>query len=197
MEAAPIFFARPAELRAWLERNHEAAGELWVGFHKKGSGKPSITWREAVDQALCFGWIDGLTKSVDETSYMIRLTPRKSRSTWSLVNVKRVQELTKLGLMRPAGLAAFEARREAHSGVYSYEQRNAAKLARAQERQFRANEKAWAIVQAQPPWYRRAAVWWVVSAKKDETRIKRLATLVEHSEQGRTVPPLTRPTKSA
>jgi uncharacterized protein YdeI (YjbR/CyaY-like superfamily) len=197
MEVAPVFFATPAELRAWLERNHEAASELWVGFRKKGSGKPSITWPEAVDQALCFGWIDGLRKSVDETGYMIRFTPRKSRSTWSLVNVKRVQELAELGLMRPAGLAAFEARREEHSGVYSYEQRNAAKLARADERQFRANEKAWAFFQAQPPWYRRAAVWWVVSAKKDETRIKRLATLVEHCEQGRTVPPLTRPTKSA
>jgi uncharacterized protein YdeI (YjbR/CyaY-like superfamily) len=193
----PTFFATPAEFRAWLEEHHDAGGELWVGFHKKGSGKPSVTWPEAVDQALCFGWIDGLRKGIDETSYTIRFTPRKPRSTWSLVNVNRAKELAELGLMTPAGVAAFEARTEENSGVYSYEQRNAAKLDPAHERQFRANEKAWRFFQAQPAGYRKTAIWWIVSAKKEETRLRRLAALVEHSAEGRRIPPLTRPTKSA
>jgi uncharacterized protein YdeI (YjbR/CyaY-like superfamily) len=192
----PTFFAGPAEFRAWLEANHDTSSELWVGFHKKASGKPSITWPEAVDQALCFGWIDSVRRSVDDTSYANRFTPRKPRSTWSAVNVERVGELKKLGLMHPAGLAAFERRTRDRSGIYSYEQRHDAKLDEAHERRFRANKRAWSFFQSQAAWYRTAAIWWVVTAKKEETRLRRLARLIENSERGRTVPPLTRPTKS-
>ena len=191
----PTFFATPFEFRTWLEEHHDTTQELWVGFYKKGSGKPSITWLEAVDEALCFGWIDGLRRGIDDVSYAIRFTPRKRGSIWSAVNVQRVEELTSLGLMRPPGLKAFEARTEAKSGIYAYEQRDAAELDEAYEQQFRANQKAWDFFQAQAAWYRKAATWWVISAKKEETRRKRLATLIEDSEHGRTIAPLTRRTK--
>jgi uncharacterized protein YdeI (YjbR/CyaY-like superfamily) len=193
----PTFFETPAAFRAWLEEHHAAVRELWVGFHKKGSGRPSITWPEAVDEALCFGWIDGVRKSVDEASYAIRFTPRKARSIWSAVNIGRAQELIATGAMRPAGLDAFAARAEERSGIYSHEQRQAVELGDAFERQFRANPEAWAFFQAQAPSYRKAAIWWVVSAKKEETRRKRLVTLIDDSAHRRTVPPLTRPTKRA
>jgi uncharacterized protein YdeI (YjbR/CyaY-like superfamily) len=192
----PTFFTEPAELRAWLEEHHAEATELLVGFHKKGSGRPSITWPESVDQALCFGWIDGVRRGIDEDSYTIRFTPRKKRSNWSAKNIKRVAELSREGLMRPAGLAAFEARTEDRSGIYAYEQRKTAKLDKDQERQLRANKKAWEFFQAQPAWYRRTATWWVISAKKEETRKRRLATLIDDSAQGRTIARLTRPTRS-
>jgi uncharacterized protein YdeI (YjbR/CyaY-like superfamily) len=191
----PTFFATPADFRAWLEAHHAESQELWVGYYKKDSGQPSLTWPESVDEALCFGWIDGIRKSIDGVSYAIRFTPRKASSTWSAVNIKRVEELTALGLMRPAGLAAFEKRAEEKSGIYAYEQRQAAELSQAQEAQFRANPSAWEYFQSQAPSYRKAAVWWVVSAKKEETRRKRLAALIADSAQGRTIPPLTRPTK--
>ena len=184
------FFASPSAFRTWLEENHDTAQELWVGFHKISSGKPSITWPEAVDEALCFGWIDGIRKSIDESSYKIRFTPRKPGSIWSAVNIKRVGELSQLGRMQPAGLKSFEKRVEKKSGLYSYE--NAAELDNAYEQQFRAHKKAWDFFQAQPPSYRRAAIWWIVTAKKEETKLKRLATLIEDSEHGRTIPPLTR-----
>ena len=192
----PTFFATPSEFRTWLQEHHATTRELWVGFYKKSSGKPSITWPEAVDEALCFGWIDGLRKSIDAVSYTIRFTPRKPRSIWSAVNVKRAEELARLGLMHPAGLKAFEERAQEKSGVYAYEQRSAATLDDASEQHFRANAQAWDFFQAQAAWYRRAAIWWVISAKKEETRRKRLATLVEDSEHGRTIAPLTRRTKS-
>ena len=192
----PIFFATPDEFRAWLDEHHARAAEVWVGFYKVGSGRPSITWPEAVDQALCFGWIDGVRKGIDADSYANRFTPRRSRSIWSAVNVKRAQELIEAGLMRPAGLDVFARRTEARSGIYSYEQRGEATLGDDFERQFRANEQAWAFFQARPASYRKAAIWWVVSAKKDETKRKRLATLIEDSAHGRTVPPLTRPPKA-
>ncbi len=188
----PAFFATPSEFRAWLEERHDSALELWVGFCKKSSGKPNISYPEAVDQALCFGWIDGVRKGIDHLRYTIRFTPRKPRSTWSAVNVKRAKELIELGLMRPIGLRAFRERALERSGIYSYEQRNAARLDDAHEQQFRANTRAWRFFQSQPPWYRRTAIWWVVSAKKEETRLKRLAALIENSEHGRTIPPLTR-----
>ncbi len=187
-----VFFESPADFRVWLEANHDKAQEVWVGYHKKGSGKPSITWPESVDQALCFGWIDGIRKSVDDTRYTNRFTPRKPRSTWSAVNIKRVEELTKQGLMHPAGLKVFQERKEEKSAIYSYEQADA-KLDDAFEQQFRANKQAWDFFQAQAPWYQKAAIWWVVSAKQEATRAKRLAQLIEDSGQGRTVPPLTRP----
>lgn len=192
----PVFFATPAEFRAWFEAHHETAQEVLVGFYKKDSGKPGITWPESVDEALCFGWIDGVRRSLDEISYCIRFTPRKPRSIWSDVNIKRAQELIVLGRMQPAGLKAFEQRTEARSRIYAYEQRNTAQLDEAAEQRFRANAAAWAFFQRQPPSYRRTAIWWVVSARQEATRINRLATLIEDSAHGRTIRPLTRPTRS-
>lgn len=192
----PTFFATPSEFRAWFEAYHETRQEIVVGFYKKDSGRPSITWPESVDEALCFGWIDGVRRSLDEMSYCIRFTPRKPRSIWSAVNIKRVEELISLGRVRPAGLKAFEQRAEARSRVYAYEQRQAAQLDEAAEQQFRANTAAWDFFQAQPPSYRRTAIWRVISAKQEATRLKRLATLIEDSAQGRTIRPLTRSTKA-
>jgi len=191
----PTFFATPQKFRAWLEDNHETATELLVGFHKKGSGKPSITWPESVEEALCFGWIDGVRRSLDHESYTIRFSPRKPNSAWSRVNLEKVEELRRRERMRPAGLRVYEERREAKTGVYSYEQREAAELPAEYEERLRANRAAWDFWTARPPWYRRAAVWWVVSAKKEETRERRLARLIEDSASGRTVPPLTPPGK--
>ncbi len=188
----PLFFATPADFRYWLRTNHEIASELWVGFHRKGSGRPSITWPESVAEALCVGWIDGIRKGIDEISYMIRFTPRKRTSTWSEVNIGRVAELTRLGRMRPAGLRAFAERKEAKSGIYAYEQRKAAVLDEAGERQFRANPKAWEFFQAQPAWYRKTAIWRVVSAKRPQTRQKRLDILIADSEKGQPIRELRR-----
>lgn len=189
----PTYFPTPADFRAWFEAHHETASELWVGFHKTKSGTPSITWPESVDQALCFGWIDGIRKSIDEHRYMIRFTPRKPRSTWSAVNIRKIAELTAAGLMHPAGIRAYEARTQENSEIYAYEQdRSAATLDPDSEALFRANTAAWAWFEAAPPSYRRTAIWWVISAKKPETRAKRLATLIEDSANGRTVPPFTR-----
>ena len=191
----PQFFATPAEFRAWLEEHHADEPELLVGFYKKSSGKPSMTWSESVDEALCFGWIDGVRRSVDDERYTIRFTPRRPRSTWSAVNIERAKELARLGRMRPAGVKAFEARRDDASAIYSYEQRHAATLDPEHEREFRANTQAWEFFQRQPPSYRKAAIWWVVGAKKEETRRKRLATLIGDSAEGRRVAPLTPPSK--
>jgi uncharacterized protein YdeI (YjbR/CyaY-like superfamily) len=190
------FFPSPSTWRAWLEEHHAETGELWVGLYKRESGRPSITWPEAVDGALCFGWIDGVRKNVDAISYMIRFTPRKPRSVWSAVNVRRATELSSTGLMHPAGLAAFQKRQGNRSGIYSYEQRKSAKLPAAYERRFRAQKTAWKFFQAQAPWYQRTCSFWVITAKKEETRLKRLATLIRDSEHKRTVPPLTRPPKA-
>jgi uncharacterized protein YdeI (YjbR/CyaY-like superfamily) len=188
----PTFFATPEELRAWLEEHHESERELLVGFHKKGSGRPSITWPQSVDQALCFGWIDGVRRSIDAESYSIRFTPRQARSTWSAVNVKRVGELSAEGLMHPAGLAAFERRTADRTGIYSHE-REQAKLEPEQERAFKADAAAWAWFQAQPPWYRRTATHWVISAKREATRQRRLEQLIADCAAGVTIAPLTRP----
>jgi uncharacterized protein YdeI (YjbR/CyaY-like superfamily) len=180
----PVFFAAPSEFRSWLEENHERASELLVGFHKRSTGKPSMTWPESVDEALCFGWIDGLRRSLGPDGYTIRFTPRKPRSTWSAVNIARARELIAEGRMRPAGLRAFEARRDERSAIYAYEQRQDAKLAPEDERELRADDRAWEFFRAQPPSYRKTAIWWVVSAKRDETRRKRLRTLIEDSANG-------------
>ncbi|MEW5959857.1 MAG: YdeI/OmpD-associated family protein [Chloroflexota bacterium] len=190
MTIDPTFFATPADFRTWLEEHHHKSQELWVGYYKKGTGRPSITWPESVDEALCFGWIDGLRQRVDENSYMIRFTPRKASSTWSAVNLKRVEELIAQERMHPAGLKVFEERRPEKSGLYSYEQRETAALDAAQAQQFQANPRAWEFFQAQPAWYRQAAMWWVVSAKQEATRQKRLAILIEDSAQGRPIRPL-------
>jgi len=190
----PTFFRTPPEFRAWLEKRHREARELWVGFHKKSSGQASITWPEAVDEALCFGWIDGQRKGIDEVDHAIRFTPRKPGSIWSVANVKRVEELRAQRRMQPAGLEAFEARAKDRSGIYSYEQRKAAELDEVQLRKFCANRKAWEFFQAQPPSYQKAAVWWVITAKTEPTKLKRLGQLIDDSKHGRTVPPLTRRT---
>ncbi|HXH38512.1 MAG TPA: YdeI/OmpD-associated family protein [Thermoanaerobaculia bacterium] len=182
----PTFFATPAAFRKWLEKNHDKASELLVGFHKKDSGRPSMTWPESVDQALCFGWIDGVRRRIDDASYSIRFTPRKPISNWSAVNIARVAELTKLGLMRPAGLRAFEKRREDKSSIYSYEN-ELRTFEPAHEKTFRANRKAWQFFNAQPPSYRRVCIYWVMSAKKEETRARRLATLIDDSANGRRI----------
>jgi uncharacterized protein YdeI (YjbR/CyaY-like superfamily) len=189
----PEFFATPSELRAWLAQHHDKSKELWAGFYKKNSGNPSVTWPEAVEVALCFGWIDGIRKSIDEISYAIRLTPRKPRGTWSAINIKKVQELTKLGHMHAAGLEAFQARVKEKSGIYSYEQRRNLKLDPSYEKKLRANKKAFEFFRAQPLWYQRTSTYWVMSAKKEETRLKRLATLIACSRAGQAIKPLTRP----
>jgi uncharacterized protein YdeI (YjbR/CyaY-like superfamily) len=188
----PAFFATAAEFGAWLERHHETETELIVGFHKVGSGRPSMTWPEAVEQALRFGWIDGVRRSLDEQSYTNRFTPRKPRSNWSLINVAKVEELKARGLMAPAGLRAYEARTPERTGVYSSERREAAKLPPEFERRLRANAAARDWFEARPPGYRRTAIHWVVSAKREETRARRLEQLIECSAEGRSVPPLAR-----
>ncbi len=192
----PTFFATAEELRDWLERNHATATELLVGFYKRRSGKQSITWQELVDEELCFGWIDGVRKGIDDVSYANRITPRKPRSTWSAINIARATEMIALGRMRAAGLRAFKRRTDERSAIYSYEQRTKARLDPEAERSFRDIKTAWAFFQAQPPSYRRAATWWVISAKREETRQKRLATLIRDSQNGRTVGPLTRPPRT-
>lgn len=181
----PLFFPAPEKFRSWLLKHHAQARELWVGFYRKDSGKPSITWPESVDEALCVGWIDGIRKSVDDQSYMIRFTPRKPTSNWSEVNIKRVAVLTREARMQPAGLEAFRKRVEAKSGIYAYEQRKTAALDKESEAQFRANTAAWKFFEALPASYRKTMIWWVISAKREETRRKRLARLIEDSEKGR------------
>ena len=188
------FFRTKDEFAAWLEHNHDRADELWVGMYKKGSGRPSITWPEAVDVALRFGWIDGVRRGIDEESYENRFTPRRQGSTWSLKNIERVKQLTAEGVMHPAGLAAFEGHDE-RSARYSYEQIQNPVLDADYEREFRRNRKAWSFFEASPPSYKKAATHWVMSAKRDETRRRRLATLIEDSATGLKVLPLRPPAK--
>jgi uncharacterized protein YdeI (YjbR/CyaY-like superfamily) len=187
----PLVFETPAELRDWFDANHETASELWLGSYKKATGKPSVQWSEAVDEALCVGWIDSIRYSLDAERSAQRFTPRRKGSNWSAVNIAKVAELTAQGRMRPAGLEAFEARTDARSAVYSYEQRHAAAFATDDEARFRANARAWEWWASRPPSYRTAATYWVVSAKKPETQARRLDTLIEDSAAGRTVKPLT------
>jgi uncharacterized protein YdeI (YjbR/CyaY-like superfamily) len=187
-----IFFAGSDELRAWFAAHHGSAAELHAGFHKKGTGVPSVTWADAVDQALCFGWIDGVRYRIDESAYRIRFTPRRARSTWSAVNIARFGELEAAGLVVPAGRRAFEARAPERSGIYSYEQRDSAALSAAQEALFRSEVAAWDFFALQAPSYRKTAIWWVVSAKRPETRERRLATLIADSAQGRRLAQFTR-----
>ena len=192
----PKFFATPAAFRAWLEKHHATARELLVGFYKKASGKPSITWPESVDEALCFGWIDGIRRSHGADAYTIRFTPRRPTSIWSAVNVARVKELTAQGKMAPAGLAAAALRTPERTGLYSFERRALpAELAPEHDRLLRANAKASAFFDAQPPWYRRGAIHWVTAAKRDETRARRLAELIRESAAGQLVKPLRRPAR--
>lgn len=182
----PRFFTSQSAFRKWLERHHAELRELWVGFYRKESGKGGITYPQALDEALCFGWIDGLRKAMDDSSYTIRFTPRKADSIWSAVNTRRVEELIRVGRMQKPGLAAFEKRDPGKSQRYSYERYNC-KLETAHEIQFKANARAWRFFCAQAPRYRRTTTWWVVSARREETRLKRLATLMADSEGGRTI----------
>jgi uncharacterized protein YdeI (YjbR/CyaY-like superfamily) len=188
----PIFFPAPEDFRAWLEQNHETADEVLVGFYKKKAGKPSMTWSDSVDQALCFGWIDGKGRSLGDEAHTIRFTPRRPKSNWSAINIAKVAQLTEQGLMRPAGQAAFEKREEARSGVYSYEQRHLAALTEEQEAEFRANPAAWEWFQAAAPSYRKTAIFWVTRAKREETKAKRLRQLIDDSAAGLAVPPFRR-----
>ncbi|HKS04682.1 MAG TPA: YdeI/OmpD-associated family protein [Gemmatimonadaceae bacterium] len=183
----PRFFKSPAEFRAWLAKNHAKATELLVGYHKKHTGKPSLTWEQSVDEALCFGWIDGIRRSGGADTYTIRFTPRTATSKWSAVNIKRVGELTRLQLMTPAGHRAFEARKQRESGEYSYEQRTV-ELPEPYARSFRKHAKAWAFFQHQTPGYRKISMWWIVSAKREDTRMKRLTELIALSERQRLIP---------
>lgn len=164
-----------------------------MGFHKKSSGRPSLTWPESVDEALCFGWIDGVRKSVDEESYTNRFTPRRKGSNWSEVNIRRARQLIRTGRMQPAGLRAFKARDPEKSRQYSFEQRHAARLDGKDEARFRRNAAAWTFFESQPPGYRRLAIWWVVSARREDTRTRRLNTLIEDSTKGRRLAPFRRP----
>jgi len=179
-------FPNADEFRAWLEVNHDTASELWVGYYKKGASKTSMTYKESVDEGLCYGWIDGITRRIDDEVYTIRFTPRTRRSTWSAVNVARVGELVAAGRAHPAGIRAFEARTEDNTGIYAYENRPA-DLPDGYLARLRANEAAWSWWQAQRPGYRRVATWWVVSAKQEATRERRLATLIEDCEAGRMI----------
>lgn len=179
----PILFMPQEDFRQWLEKNHENESELIVGFYKVGSKKPSMTWSESVDQALCFGWIDGVRRARDEESYTIRFTPRRANSVWSAVNIKKVAELTGKGLMKPAGIAAFEKRKEDKSAIYAYENKPTEFPAEF-EKLFRANAAAWEFFERQANWYKRTMMYWVLSAKREETRLKRLEKLIGESENG-------------
>lgn len=186
-----LFFDTPAELRAWFEANHETAAELWVGYHRKRSGRPSITWQDVVDQELCFGWIDSVRYSLDDETSAQRITPRRKRSVWSNVNIKRFQELEAMGLVHAAGRAAFAARDAARSGIYSFENSDRV-LDETQIARFKKQEAAWKYFESQAPYYRRVAAFWVVSAKRPETRERRLQILIEHSAKGERLPALSR-----
>src|SRR6476620_9772053 len=187
------FFKSPPDFRKWLADNHASQTELWVGFYKRAAGKASITWPQSVDEALCFGWIDGLRKSVDADSYMIRFTPRRKTSTWSKVNAKRMPELIAAGRVKPAGLAAWEARLAHKTGIYLFEQTGDTPFAAPFEKRFKANAKAWEFFAAQPPGYRKIATRYVMSAKQEATRERRLELLIKDSAAGRRIGPLRRP----
>jgi len=182
----PKFFAKQADFREWLEKNHDKETELLVGFYKVDSGKPSMNWSQSVDEALCFGWIDGVRKSIDKDSYCIRFTPRRAKSVWSAINIKKVEELTKQNLMQPAGIAAFAKREESKSRIYAYEN-EALNFSDDFEKQFKTNQKAWSFFEKQAPYYRKLATKWVMSAKQEATRRSRLERLINDSENEKRV----------
>jgi len=193
MEISPVFFPSASAFRRWLKRHHARADALWVGFHRKGSGEPSLTWEESVDEALCFGWIDGIRKSAGPLRYVIRFSRRKPRSTWSTRNIGRVRELERQGLMEPAGREAFRRLGNGRRAAYSYEQRKTARLDPGHLRRFRSDGTAWGYFRAQAPSYQRVASWWVISAKREETRLRRLEALIGASRLGRRVDALNLP----
>lgn len=180
----PIFFPKQSDLRKWFEKNYKKEKEILVGFYKVSSGKPSITWSQSVDEALCFGWIDGIRRSVDKGSYSIRFTPRNPKSNWSAINIKKVKKLTKLGLMKPEGLAAFSFRKEEKSQIYSYEN-PAVTFNESYEKKFKANKQAWKFFQSMAPLYQKTTTRWVMSAKQETTRLKRLEELIQDCTVGK------------
>ena len=179
----PKFFPTQKHFRQWLEKNHDRVTELVVGFHKKSAGRKSITYAQALDEALCFGWIDGVRKRLEDTSYTIRFTPRKPRSIWSLINVRHVERLKESGQMHESGLRVFNMRDEKRTGIYSFEN-EPKEFSKEYLSRFQRNPKAWDFFKTQPPGYRRLMTFWVMSAKKNETQLRRLNQLIEHSEQG-------------
>jgi uncharacterized protein YdeI (YjbR/CyaY-like superfamily) len=183
---APTFFSTQEEFREWLKKNHRKETELLVGFWKVGTKKPSMSWSQSVDQALCFGWIDGVRKSIDEESYSIRFTPRKPTSIWSAINIKKIEELTKAGLMTSEGIKAFELRKEEKSAIYSHE-KEPATLDPEFENQFKANKKAWEFFNNQAPSYKKVMLHWIMSAKQEKTRLSRLEKTIRESESGKRV----------
>lgn len=191
MTREPIYFASPEDFRHWLEQNHDSSTELWLGYHKRATGKPTLTWPESVDEALCYGWIDGVRRSLGPDAYTIRFTPRKARSKWSEVNLKRVAALIASGRMHPAGLAAYASAGPATKTHYSYENRDL-ELSPDRQRRLAANRAAADDLASRPPWYRRAATHWVESARKEETREKRFAELLAASSRGEPIKPLAR-----
>ena len=195
MLEASTYFASPDAFRQWLDTHHDTSRELWVGFYKKATGTPSLTWPESVDDALCYGWIDGKRKRVDGARYTIRFTPRRANSHWSAINQKRVPVLIETRRMRPAGLAAFTARNPAKCEPYSYEN-HPRELPPDFLRRLKANKAGWTDFQSRPPSYRRGATSWIVTAKREETRARRLQRLIDDSAAGRTIPPFIRPSSS-
>lgn len=187
-----LFFPTPADFRAWLKAHHATESELIVGFYRKGCGKPSITWPESVEEALCYGWIDGIRRKLTDDSYSIRFTPRKPRSIWSKINLKTMERLIAEGRVAVAGRKVYEARNKDKTNLYSFE-REAAHLSAEQESRFKKSAKAWEFWQAQVPSYRKPATWWVLSAKQEPTREKRLQELIECSSKGVKIRPLRRP----
>lgn len=179
----PIFFKNQSELRKWLEKNHLSEQELILGLYKKGTGKENVTWSQAVDEALCFGWIDGISRRIDEERWQIRLTPRKPNSIWSNVNINKIKVLTENGLMYPKGIEAFSERKEENSGIYAFETEEK-QLTTEFEKQFKANTKAWDFFQSQPPGYKKTALHYVMTAKQEATRQKRIENLIADSEAG-------------
>ena len=179
----PRFYRTPAELRRWFARHHTSASELRLGYWKVGSGERSVTWPESVDEALCVGWIDGVRKRIDDERYLIRFSPRKTSSIWSAVNIARMPVLEAEGRLHDAGRTAFAARRENKSGVYSFEQASV-ELPAGYAKLLQANRKAWVHFEARAPSYRKAVMWWIVSAKQEATRVRRLQMLIEHGERG-------------
>jgi uncharacterized protein YdeI (YjbR/CyaY-like superfamily) len=192
----PIYFASPEEFRAWLEEHHASEREVFVGYHKKGTGIPSLVWSDAVDEALCYGWIDGIVRRVDDKRHVQRFTPRKPSSTWSAINIEKVGRLRAEGRMRPAGEAAFARRREDKSAIYAYEQRENPELEPEQAARFRADTAAWEYFESRPPSYRKVALYWVISAKRAETRERRLSQLIEDCAAGRDLKQYLRPARS-
>jgi uncharacterized protein YdeI (YjbR/CyaY-like superfamily) len=188
----PTYFRTAAEFRAWLKEHHATETELWMGAYKKGSGRPGITWAEAVDEALCWGWVDSVRRGVDDQRYMNRFTPRRPGSNWSEVNIRRVEELTRQGRMRAAGRRAFEDRQPKAAGAVTYERRHEIELPPDLERRFRRNNEAWTWFRDQSPSYRSMALYWLMSAKRPETRERRLDTLIEDSASGLRIAPLRR-----